>query len=700
MDFSDLGGQPIPPDGIDFSDLGGRKINPAILPAALRVAVPMAARAAMVTGQVPPTAGVSAGRGVPVYNDPLVSPEARGVGQGAIQGVTLGYGMPFLRRVIPDSGQVPLPTKSEEMEGDILSMPVAGAEMGGAMRLAGKIPLIGKAVAMGVPMAMGYANNPSGNGVEPAISGKRALNAGLAGVMQAGGAMLGATPKLAKRAISNIFGPSEEAVNARIATPEAIKNAGTFGELASKVPATLEKLSDKISEADKNAWNTLSISKHPDEGAKPLDSVAQLIEETKTAIGKPVGPADRKALGLLEGIYKDIVDKFSEGGTNEYDVESVAKRLRDSANIEGEDIIARIQNAGGIKQTESYRVLGDLREIKPGMRARIYNTNQHGLSWDEMAQELGMSDTDLMKAVNKAQLYKKAAPNISDYMHEARGMVEKYKAENPAYISEGEIKDTIKRIDDNIDWDKPGSKTANTALKWLRTGLDQTLKDANPAYKAAMKPVEDHMNLLRDAEKVFVPKRVVGQGYAPSDTTISKLQNIYKGSPKDATKAILRRLAAVTGDDYLTASKNASLAEQFQGGRTAGSRNVNRFTATLGALGGAAGAVIDKGMGAAMGAGAGSLIGSNLGATIDKEGGAMAGKLIDYYTAHPEEFRALQQAINMTSKGMRTAGAVMPGPIMRAQDGYKVGDMITTPKGAVRVVGLDTDGHPLIEPMQ
>jgi hypothetical protein len=88
----------------------------------------------------------------------------------------------------------------------------------------------------------------------------------------------------------------------------------------------------------------------------------------------------------------------------------------------------------------------------------------------------------------------------------------------------------------------------------------------------------------------------------------------------------------------LDAAKDYDLAQDFQGGYANGSRNVNLWRTLGGTVAGALAGGVAGGVGRATGA--------VMGAMIDKEGGAIAGKIIDWYAKNePSKFGKFANAI-------------------------------------------------------
>lgn len=208
-------------------------------------------------------------------------------------------------------------------------------------------------------------------------------------------------------------------------------------------------------------------------------------------------------------------------------------------------------------------------------------------------------------------------------------------------LPETTVKDILQAARKNINWEDKGSSVINSALTNFSGQLDQMLKNQNPDYAQAMKPVGPMMGTLNDTMNAFGLTHQTGEGIQPTDSTISKLSSV-PGDKKAVSQDILNDLKNQTGVDYVKAAKNYGLAKQFEGGSPNGSRRVNLFAGmgagTGAALGGLAG---HPEMGATIG-GAG---GSAVGAVADKFGGPMAGVLADKFAAAQKAIAALSQTM-------------------------------------------------------
>jgi hypothetical protein len=394
---------------------------------------------------------------------------------------------------------------------------------------------IAKAAALGAATGFGASNAD----ITQREIARAALDTGIGGTVGAGAHKLGEViaPKVlalidsgrsalgtgAKKAISAVLGPSEEAIEARLAGG-AKDDAASYPELAEKMKDSLARLREQIADGDKNAWNKLN-------------------------------PYSEQNFG---GIDKEVLNR---------EVDDVRRKLRINGNIVG--------HADTQAESILQKLTGDIDQFGEG-------------------------------------------------------------------ISQQDLKGIVQRLDDNINWDNPGSNATNQALTRVRASFSTILKD-NPEYSEAMDPVAKKTALMNDIKRLFNFKNEPGEGLVPTDTTASKIKTSLSEN-KAITQEKLEALKSYTGDDYVKAAKDYDLSREFQGGHANGSRRVNLagiLGASLGSLGGTPGAVV--------GAGAGGMLGAHL----DKEGGVYAGKLIDWYVKHQPQAlgKFAQPLVEAASRG-------------------------------------------------
>lgn len=336
--------------------------------------------------------------------------------------------------------------------------------------------------------------------------------------------------KLGQRMASAVFGPDADAIAERMARPGAIKNAKTFSTIADEIPARLTKLQDEISALDTEAWKTLSVSNDPLKGAIPkseiVDTLKGILRENRITGGGAIGPAQKKAVAMVNGLLEDISG------------------------------------------------------VGSGVKGKL--TSEQGV---------------------------KSIVKKSDFVSEAR------------------MKEIIQALRDNVDYSSDAANRTNSVLMNAAESLDKSLKLRNDAYKQAMIPVADRMDLLERAKTDFGVKHKTGKGFIRTDATVSKVKSILSDR-KDVSRETLSKLAPEVKGEIA----DATTKTQFEGGRIQGSRRVNLGGAIGAGLGSLAGLLTGRNpMAMATGAGVGSMAGTMTGAYIDKQGGPMVAKLIDAY---------------------------------------------------------------------
>lgn len=230
----------------------------------------------------------------------------------------------------------------------------------------------------------------------------------------------------------------------------------------------------------------------------------------------------------------------------------------------------------------------------------------------------------LLNAIKTEKM--KLGRSISDASIQAKKILERY-----AYrlrrlgntVSENELGQIVRDIDNDIDYSVKEMAPLNNALQGVRVKIDTILKGENEAYAEMMKPVAKGTELLEKAKSAFHLEHDIGRSFRPGNNTATAIKSA--NDPKRiASRDILRKLKDFIGRDYLKEIENSTIAEQFKGGRTHGSKNVN--------LGSIVGTGAGLGIGSLLGFGGapvGMVAGGLTGSYIDKEGGRIAGSLID-----------------------------------------------------------------------
>lgn len=191
-------------------------------------------------------------------------------------------------------------------------------------------------------------------------------------------------------------------------------------------------------------------------------------------------------------------------------------------------------------------------------------------------------------------------------------------------ISEQNIEGIIKSIDPDINWDSALHSVSNEKLMRLRTLLDRSLKIKNPQYREAIKPVAERMHVLEGSRKKFNIRSGEGGKFTPDNATASNLEQALN-EKKSVSRELLEGVKKFTKRDYLREAENSKLAGEF-------SPDVERSRGSSRTiLGATVGATAGGLLGGPLGSAAGSAIGGGVGRIVDRQGGAIAGKIIDAY---------------------------------------------------------------------
>lgn len=194
---------------------------------------------------------------------------------------------------------------------------------------------------------------------------------------------------------------------------------------------------------------------------------------------------------------------------------------------------------------------------------------------------------------------------------------------NGGKLSETDLKQQIvdlqKMLSKNV-FDNPDVSATKEALKQLSGSLNGMLKESNPAYGQAMKPVADLKNMIGDVKDTFRPEVNDSGSFINSDTTNSKMGNILNENKTNAQE-LLNKFGDLTGFDFV---KNAKL-DKVRQALESGSHSSPVLNV--------AGHAVGYGAGALSNVPGGRLIGSLLGgaAAHAVDGGAVAKSIMDTY---------------------------------------------------------------------
>lgn len=195
--------------------------------------------------------------------------------------------------------------------------------------------------------------------------------------------------------------------------------------------------------------------------------------------------------------------------------------------------------------------------------------------------------------------------------------------DNGGRLSEPELKQTIvdlqKMLSKNV-FDNPDVSATKEAMKQLSGALNGMLKESNPAYGEAMKPVADLKGMISDVKGTFKPDVNDAGEFINSDLTNSKMGNVLKDT-KTNQQELLSKFGDLTGFDFVKNAKLDQVRQALESG--------NHSSPVLNVAGHALG----YGAGALSNIPGGRLIGSLLGgaAAHALDGGAVAKSIMDTY---------------------------------------------------------------------
>ncbi len=156
-------------------------------------------------------------------------------------------------------------------------------------------------------------------------------------------------------------------------------------------------------------------------------------------------------------------------------------------------------------------------------------------------------------------------------------------------ISEAQLKDLMGQYK-NIPWNDPSAN----AQKQVRNFLDFILKKGNTNYADAMKPVAERAKVQSVIEKKMGLKYDPTLGTYATDATAGKWTPRLLEGGRPESSAALKKLDKLTNGNIMEKARLTNIRENFEGGKTTGSRMVQLGRHIGGPVGGIAGALMDK----------------------------------------------------------------------------------------------------------
>jgi hypothetical protein len=471
------------------------------------------------------------------------------------------------------------------------------------------------------PTLLAQLNAP-GSGLKPVTDPAllQQLNAPDPGVLAAAGRGAANNFPLAPQAIAglsqgdysqNLTDWNAKAQAAKAAHPYAYGTGAVAGAVAPlAIPGVGEALeaAPVLGNAALGAANAISntdLTKDPSKIAK------------EAAIGGVVGGAVGKGAQLLGGAMEGTATKLASYATSP---EAVAARLENPAAFQAAPDVEHLpKTLPGIADKFDHAISGlsDAAHEKLSTSSFLQPTANDAGGAFTKDQIIGTVDS-ARKSLGGAfgsdtQSAARALDNLGESLLAKRSTV-----------SQNQVHDLIKQLDEEIPWDKVWRTPENLSatdhsLIEVRTKLDALLKEQNPEYAAAMKPVSEEIQARTDFIKKFGLQRVKGQGYLPTDSTAGKLGNSLQDYKIDSDRVLGNTQEAIGAD-----LKTPLLAQQFKGPTPESPMGIG---SRLGAVAG--GAMGGKGLGLA-GAGFGAVVGQRiLRAPASEFGRGLAGRALD-----------------------------------------------------------------------
>jgi hypothetical protein len=332
------------------------------------------------------------------------------------------------------------------------------------------------------------------------------------------------------------------------------------------------------------------------------ESLGMLMKPVVAGIGKIARPAGKKLISAMFGPSEDAIS-------------------------------ARFSNPQAIKQAKPMETIAE--DMASGLQKLSKEIHEmDNKAWDSLSGLKAEPTKDVVKILRNVRKgiviegggpvgksARQAAKAIDDMILDISSIKQKGQGKNVSQmLDQKQLRKLIKAADENIDWNNPLAGRTNEALIEFRTNLSDQLKKNNPAYSTLMEPIAARMKTLQDMTRAFSIGKEEGV-FIPKDTTVSRMKLATKEGRSESQKT-LKDFKDFTGQNVMGDVKNELVAEQFRGGRVNGSKNVNLGAWVGGGLG--LGSDIFGGSG-----GMGTAAGAITGAFIDKNGGRMAGTLID-----------------------------------------------------------------------
>lgn len=193
---------------------------------------------------------------------------------------------------------------------------------------------------------------------------------------------------------------------------------------------------------------------------------------------------------------------------------------------------------------------------------------------------------------------------------------------NGGAIPETTLKEVIQKLQGSINqntWGNPEASAAQDAMKNLSGKLNSILKESNPQYAEAMKPVANLAELKSNLTGKFGMETAPGGVVSATEATNTKMGSVLKEG-KTESQDYLSKLKDETGIDFLEMARNAKIKGAFE--KEGSAAGMNTMTHAAG-----------YGLGRLTGLPGGGLIGSLIGGVVGHniDGGHVAKSILDMY---------------------------------------------------------------------
>ena len=134
---------------------------------------------------------------------------------------------------------------------------------------------------------------------------------------------------------------TDDQIDTIIKNPQRVKNALNPEQLSAKAKEGVDRLQEFISQADNDAWSTLSRDKSVLKGAVPKKAVKNLLGDVRSTI-KIKGPAQKQALNKLDDFLASVDNDFKGSALSETEIKEFIQAL--DLNIDWEKQSLKVSN--------------------------------------------------------------------------------------------------------------------------------------------------------------------------------------------------------------------------------------------------------------------------------------------------------------------------------------------------------------------